>query len=318
MQYTNLNNIPLPLAVFLATDDYDYEPNTISATTLLKPVKQIILSKRVNQDNLVDLSSLVSARMGSAIHTAIEKAWSNPSNALKKLGYPNHLIDNIVINPTSIKEGQIPIYMEQRSYKEVLGFKVSGKFDFVAEGKVQDFKSTSVYTYLNQTNKDKYMQQGSMYRWLNPDIIDEDEMNIHFIFTDWNKKDSLINPNYPNSRVLTQRLPLMSIDETDRFVKQKLTDIKTYIDKPEHEIPPCTDYDLWRKPTVYKYYKNPNSTRATKNYEHKSDAYLHYTKDGSVGIVKEVKGQVSACKYCPAISICKQAESLIQKGDLIL
>ena len=59
---------------------------------------------------------------------------------------------------------------------------------FVAEGKVQDFKSTSVYTYLNQTNKDKYILQGSIYRWLNEDTITRDTMDIHFIFTDWNKK----------------------------------------------------------------------------------------------------------------------------------
>lgn len=318
MKYTNMNNIPLPLAVFLATDDYDYEPNTISATTLLKPVKQIVLSKRVSLDDTIDIASLVSARMGSAIHTAIEKAWLNPQLAMRKLGYPENLIHSIVVNPTSVKEGQIPVYMEQRSYKEVLGFKVSGKFDFVAEGKVQDFKSTSVYTFLNQTNKDKYIQQGSIYRWLNPDIITKDEMVIHYIFTDWNKADSLKRADYPNNRVLSQRLGLMTVKETDKFVKDKLTLIKTYMDSDESEIPPCTDYDLWRKPTVWKYYKNPSSTKSTKNYDNKADAYIHYTNDGCIGLVKEVKGQVSACRYCSASTICKQAEQLINSGDLIL
>ena len=42
----------------------------------------------------------------------------------------------------------IPVYMEQRAYKELLGFKVSGKYDFVAEGKVQDFKSTSTFKHM--------------------------------------------------------------------------------------------------------------------------------------------------------------------------
>ena len=64
-RYTNQFNISLPLAVFLATDDYDYEPNVISVTSLLKPVRQLVLSKRVKPDEaLVDISGLVSARMG--------------------------------------------------------------------------------------------------------------------------------------------------------------------------------------------------------------------------------------------------------------
>lgn len=58
MQYTNTTNIPLPLAVFLATDDYDYQPDTISVTTLLKPIKQIILGRRLEKkiDLLISLA----------------------------------------------------------------------------------------------------------------------------------------------------------------------------------------------------------------------------------------------------------------------
>jgi hypothetical protein len=36
MRYTNASNIPPAVAVFLATDNYDYDPHTISATALLK------------------------------------------------------------------------------------------------------------------------------------------------------------------------------------------------------------------------------------------------------------------------------------------
>src|SRR5574343_669124 len=133
--------------------------------------------------------------MGSAIHAAIEKAWLTPKNALKALGVPNKIADNVMINPSKpmleLNPNAIPVYMEQRSYKQVGKYKVSGKFDFVAEGKVQDFKSTSVYTYLNQSNKDKYILQGSIYRWLNQDIITEDVMMIHYIVTDWSKAEAL-------------------------------------------------------------------------------------------------------------------------------
>lgn len=318
MQYTNLTNIPLPLAVFLATDDYDYVPNTISATTLLKPLRQIVLSKRLaKEDVTIDISSLVSARMGTAIHTAIEKAWSNPTNALKALNYPEKVYKNIVINPEKVEKGQIPVYMEQRSSKTVMGMTVSGKFDFVAEGKVQDFKSTSTYTYLNQSNVEKYQLQGSIYRWLNPEIITKDMMNIHYIFTDWSKLEAMKNKEYPQQRVLTQTIPLLSIEATDNWVRNKVKLIKLYEDTDERELPLCTDEELWRKPTVWKYYKNPsNTTKSTKNFDNYADAMKRFAEDGSIGLVKEVKGTVVACKYCPAFIACSQKDLYLENGDL--
>lgn len=318
MNYTNTSNIPLPLAVFLATDHYDYVPNVISATSLLKPVRQLILADRLSsEDNLVELSDMVSSRMGTAIHTAIEQAWLNPTKALKSLGYSDDIIQRIKVNPETVEENDIPVYMEKRSFKKVGNHTISGKFDFVAEGKVHDFKSTSVYGYLNQSNANKYILQGSLYRWLNPDIITKDEMLIHYIFTDWSKAESLRNSNYPKARVHSQKYNLLGLDEIEQFVKDKLELYDSMKHQQEKDIPYCTDEELWRKPTVWKYYKNANATRATKNFDNPSEAYALQQTSG-VGEVREVKGTVSACKYCPAFLLCSQKDELINSGDLIL
>lgn len=324
-QYTNQLQIPLALAVFLASDDYDYETGVISATSLIKPVRQLILPKRMKPEEIViDISSLVSSRMGSSIHSGIEKAWNDPVPALKALGYPKKVWENILINPTkevlARTPNAIPVYMEQRAYKEILGFKVSGKYDFVAEGKVQDFKSTSVYTYMNQTNVEKYILQGSIYRWLNPEIITEDTMMIHYIFTDWSKASALQNKDYPQSRVLTQRLKLLSVQETEQYILNKLTEYKHHLNSPENEIPHCSEEDLWRKESVWKYYKDPSKMtgRSTKNFDNRHDAYIRLAEDGNVGIVVEVRGQVNACKYCAAFNICTQKDEYLKSGDLVL
>jgi len=324
-RYSNQMNIPLPLAVFLATDDYDYDPTAISATALMKPIRQLILTKRVNpEDNPIDIAGLVSSRMGSAIHAAIEKAWLTPKNALKALGMSAKLIENVVINPSKplleLNPNAIPIYMEQRAYKQVGEYKVSGKFDFVAEGRVQDFKSTSVYSYLNQTNATKYSLQGSLYRWLNPDIIHKDDMVVNYIFTDWSAADAKQKPEYPQARVLTQRIPLISVEDTQAFVEAKLKQIEKYKDAKESDIPYCTDEDLWRKETVWKYYKHKDKTdgRSTKNFDSSADAYARLADDGYTGIVIEVKGQVVACRYCNAFSVCTQKDNYLLSGDLVL
>lgn len=330
-QYGNVSAVPLSLAVFLATDNYDHDddPHTISATALIKPVRQIVLSARVPQeDAVVDLINMVASRMGSAIHDAIERSWTGNHNAaLEALGYPKKVIDKIRINPTREQlqdlaaDGveSIPIYLEQRAYKTVGKFKISGKFDFVGDGRVEDFKTTSTYTAINNTNDVKHILQGSLYRWLNPEIITKDEMAIQFIFTDWSKAKAMQDPKYPQNRIQQRVHGLKSIAETQAFVERKLAQITQYWDADEEEIPYCTDEDLWRSEPVFKYYKNPASTkRSTKNFENKHDATLRYIEDGSVGIVKEVPGQATACKYCPAFSVCTQKDQLIASGDLIL
>lgn len=316
MIYTNNHKIPLPLAVFLATNDYDPH-QSISATSLIRPLRQLILSQRVI-NNSIDISSLVSARMGSAIHTAIEQAWKEPQNALQALGYTDDVISRIRINPSleelTEQSNIIPVYMEQRSYKEINGYMISGKYDFVAEGRVHDFKSTSVYTYLNQSNVEKYQLQGSIYRLLNPEIITDDYMYIHYIFTDWSKVNSY-KPNYPQSRVLSQKIPLLSIEDTQAYIESKLQQYDYYKDLPETSLPLCSDNDLWRKPTVWKYYKNPSARVSTKNFDNPSQAYALQQSKGC-GEVREVKGLVSACKYCPAFDLCSQKDILIQNGEL--
>lgn len=321
--YTNLSSVPLSLAVFLATDNYDYDSDTISATSLIKPVRQLILGSRVNDtESSVDLTSMVASRMGSAIHDAIERAWiHNYGNAMQALNYPQRIIKRVLINPKpeQVKEDSIPIYLEQRAYKQVGNYTISGKFDFVAEGRVEDFKTTSTYTAINKTNDDKYRLQGSLYRWLNPEIITKDEMAIQFIFTDWSAAKAKTEPNYPQQRVQQRILPLHPVAEIDKFVKTKLALIEQYKDAAEENIPFCSDEDLWRSAPVFKYYKNPEKmTRSTKNFETKQEAMLRNAEDGGTGMVVERPGQVTACKYCKAFSVCTQKDILINQGDLTL
>ena len=324
-KYANTSSVPLSLAVFLVTDNYDrdQDESTISATALIKPLRQIVLSARVPEDMTpVDLVNLVPSRMGSAIHDAIERSWKdNYPNALAILGYPKRVIEKIRINPKpeELTDGVIPIYMEQRAKKTVGKFTVTGKYDFIGDGRVEDFKSTSTYTATNNTNDEKYIWQGSIYRWLNPQIITKDEMAIQFIFTDWSKAKAMADPKYPQQRIQQRILPLKSIQETDAFVTRKLNQIEQYWGATEEQLPPCTDTDLWRSEPVFKYYKNPEKrARSTKNFDNRHDAQLRYIEDGSVGIVVEQPGQVTACKYCPAFAVCSQKDALIASGDLVL
>lgn len=321
--YSNVSDVPLSLAVFLATDSYDHDSSTISVTSLIKPLRQLILGSRASQtDTFVDLSTMVASRIGTAIHDGIEKAWlSNHKEAMALLNVSQRIIKRVLINPKpeELNDESIPIYLERRSYKQIGNHTISGKFDFVADGRVEDFKTTSTYTAINNTNDDKYILQGSLYRWLNPDIITKDEMAIQFIFTDWSGMRAKTEPNYPQKKIQQRILPLKSIAETDAFVRNKISQIEQYKDAVETNLPLCTDTDLWRSTPIYKYYKNPEKTaRSTKNFDTKQEAMLRNAEDGGRGMVVERPGQVTACKYCSGFSVCSQKDILIAQGDLTI
>jgi len=311
------------MAVYLATDRYDYnnDPNTISVTSLLKPIRSIVLSMTKKIDVDMDISGLIASKVGTAVHDGVEYAWTkNYKNALRRLGYPQKIIDKITINPPEPTKG-IDVYLEQRASKKIGKWTISGKFDAICDGHLSDVKTTSCYSYITKSNDTKYIQQGSIYRWLNPDLVTNDNLNIEFLFTDWNQKRAMIEKDkgYPRNKILTYKLPMMSLPDTQIFVERKLQEIEHYLEDPTRELPQCTPEDLWVKESHWKYYKNPlKMTRATKNFDNANEAYSRMAKDGSVGKVIEVRGEPTFCKYCPALTVCTQAEGFILNGSLIL
>jgi hypothetical protein len=326
---TNTKNIPLSLAVWLAHDTYDSNPDPtyISATMLLRPTKQVILAKRVPAEDTQDISDVIASRVGTAIHDAIEKTWDNHNwlNGLVNLGYPEDMIKRIIVNPTEEEMGKaelngwplIPIHLEQRRVREFKGYKIGGKFDMIVDGQLEDHKSTKTWGYMNGSNVEDYTKQSSIYRWLNEDIVSHETFKINYIFTDYVAAKARIDPNYPQNQIIQKEYPLMSIDETETFIENRLSLIDLYKDKEEDLIPACTDEELWRSDPTYKYYKNPQKmSRSTKNFDNLADANIRLAEDGNVGIVVTVPGEVRRCNYCPGASICKQRQSYIDSGLL--
>lgn len=320
MKITNVHDVSLPLAVWLMYDEYDYvkEENYISATSLLKPLKHIVMAHRVDKSTLsMDVMDLVASRMGTGLHDSIEKAWRQDHvGLLKKLGYPAAVAEAVVINPTPEDFAKmpdlIPVYIEQREMKRIGKWLVGGKFDIVTEGLLQDFKSTSTYTWTSGGRSDEHKLQGSIYRWLNPEKIKEDIIRINYIFTDFMK--ALVKPgsNYPEHRIMHKDIELMSVAETEQWIARKLSLVEKYWDAPESEIPECTDEELWKSDPVFKYYSDPvkakePGARSTKNFTDMMEARQHQAKAGK-GTIVTVPGEVKRCNYCPVASICKQRE----------
>lgn len=327
MRLTNNLDISLLLAVWLVDDNYDYgageafEKPYISVTTLMKPLKQIILARRIAPEDVQeDVSDYISRGLGHTIHDGIEKAWThNYARNLRKLGVPQSVIDRVRINPTDEERIDnphiIPIYLEQRGYREFDGFVIGGKFDAVAEGHVEDNKSTSAFGWVYGTRDEENQLQGSLYRWIDDarpvKWITEDFMRVNYIFTDWQKAAAKQNPKYPQKRVEHKDIALLDLATTELFVKHKLQQIRKYENAPESQLPECTDEELWRSEPKFKYYSDPEkakdpSARSTKNFETLSDANQFLSEKGGKGVVITVPGEVKRCPYCAGAPICQQ------------
>lgn len=319
---TNTHNVSLSMAVWLAYTEYDDGstdfPNedVISATSLLRSPKQLILSKRVPMKEVRrDVMDEFSSAHGHALHDSIEKAWMSSENSMKRLGIPKKIRESIKINPDpkTVTEDDTPVYLEKRAFKRVTvdgnTFVISGKFDQVIDGLLCDVKKTGVYTLIAGTKDDDYALQGSIYRWLNSDIITSDDIMIQFIFTDWKAGDVKRIEGYPPNPVYEYRVPLMSLAQTESWIIKRIRRLVAEQGMHQDQMTPCTEKELWMTPTKYKYFTSETNKKATKVSENLAELTLLKNEKGK-GVIRTFPGEPRACKYCAAKSICNQTKEL--------
>lgn len=305
--------LPLPVQVWLAADAYEGKnDNThISATTLIKDSHKIVLENQIgNELDISDegLLNMFASRRGTAIHSALENVWTNDNlrnKALDALGL-KELKERIVINKHKENPNQIEIWLEQRSYKTIDDMTINGQFDMVMDGQVVDYKNTSVFTYMHGSKIEDYKLQGSIYRWLNPNLITDDKIKIIYIMHDWTSRDAKINPNYPQMPIIAVDYDLYSLDYTENFIKNKIQEIKN------GGAPECVA-SLKLSDPVWQYFSKSDSKKAAKNFTNQADAN-HYVMTKGKGFIKMKPQKATGCKYCKARSICKQYADLLLQG----
>lgn len=327
-EYTNQFDIPLLMSAWMMSDEYDYidDPKYISATSLMRPIKEQILSKRIDDQDLIqvkDISDLAPSSLGNAVHSAVERVWLVPhlrNKALLRMGYSKEDIDNILVNPTDEEIGDNPdaitLFFEQRQKKKVLGYTIGGKYDAILSGVLHDVKTTSAYAWVHGTRDEDFIIQGSIYRWLNPDKVTEDFIRICFYFTDWSKAGTS-NPDYPDARAKYRDYKLMSIADTEKWVKERVQQRIKLADADESELPECTDADVWLSETSYRYFSDPTKVngRATRVFKDHDEAMAHWQSAGKGVVIATVPIANKCQKYCNAFTVCKQKDNFAHKEE---
>jgi len=290
--YQNYEHIHPLIRAMLIYNSYDYDDreNVISTTSITKPTQMLVL-ERANKDadRYIDIEGLIPSVGGTALHTHLE-------SALKFISKPEnkHLWEKIGVP----EPDELYLEIEQRKEVEIDDYIISGKFDVMymykdSKWQLGDLKSLSVWAVMIDLEKKKqdWALQLSIYRYLNQDKEIEDTAMIMCWFTDWSKSESRRKTEYPNSRLETYEVKLMSLEETEDYLKKRIADVKSglinYIRTDGEDTGfRCSEQELWQRKGGWAYYAKATNKKATKIYDTEEEARraLSKAKDNSVSI----------------------------------
>jgi hypothetical protein len=275
MKWTNLYNLPAPLAEAIKNDPYE-KVGDISVTGLNQPPQLRQLRLRHDAEVEEDVSDHIWRFFGQLGHGLIERFNSDA-----------HLA-------------------EERLTENVRGWVLSGKFDLYdpAAKKLSDYKFTSVYAFLLGA-KIEWERQLNVYRWmLERAGFPVEQIEIVAILRDWNRRRSKMEADYPPAASLTVEIPLWPMEKTAAEVERLVEIHQAATLMPDEELPTCTPEDRWAKPTTYAVKKH-GAKRAQRVFE---DRAVADALAKELGMEVEMRpGEDTRCEdYCPVKQFCAQ------------
>lgn len=290
MRITNNAKLPMPF-VRMAEDNYISTPKRYSVTTLLKPVREILLKRRYEQEYEQDCSDMIWLLFGKAVHAILEQYGTGESEFVE----------------------------ERLDCKLDNGYTISGIIDFydIDKGEIVDYKTASVWKVLYKDYSD-WKKQGLMYAWLLKQYaLPCDKVAFYAILKDWQKAKAQFTPDYPKSPVEKVEFYVtdQELEETDQFIRAKINEIIQYEDKPDEELPLCSLEDRWNDGDKFAVMKKGRKTalRVLDTLE-EAEAYKE-EKDGDY--IETRKGTDKKCiDYCLCCTKCAYWQSLQEEKEI--
>lgn len=268
------------------------DPNVYSVTTLLNDPKEIILSRRHSEEIVIDVSKMVWAIFGTAVHHVMELA-NTPSEIIdlrnkfdhffvnrlhKHRGNEKELFDNLwkelyadVVRTQAINYNEQQM-VEKRLYGDFMTKRLSGQADNIKlyKQRITDYKVTTAWQYTHLYDFDesntleKYKLQINSLAWLleknNYGRMTSGE--ILMIFRDWSKYQLITDytKRYPDANIKMVQIEVLPKSYIENYWEEKLQKIIDYEKLPDDDIPPCSPQARWQKGITYKAFKKGNKT----------------------------------------------------------
>ncbi len=278
MKINNKLNLPQPF-VDAVTREYEYKDKQYSVTTILKDIREILLTRRHHNEIEQDVADMIWLILGTATHSVLENS----------------------------KEADAE-FKEEHFVEEVQnGYKLSGQADLynIETKTVTDYKTCSVWKVIYNDWED-YRKQLLMYAWAFKKMgFEVDKGEIIAIIKDHSKTKAKVDSNYPQYPVHKKVFEFSENDyeEIEEFIKNKFSEIEQFENTPDNELPLCSEESRWNDGDKYAVKKEGNK-RALRVYDTLEDAEAHLKQDESLELEIR-KGEDKKClEYCSCCEFC--------------
>jgi hypothetical protein len=125
---------------------------------------------------------------------------------------------------------------------------ITGAFDLVYDKRhMYDLKNTSCWKAMFGDKFD-WAAQSNIYRWMynNDRGITLDALSIVALLRDWNKNQMFRSgPKYPRYPAVEFKMPVWDLDESFKFMEDRVNLMIKYEDTLDDDLPECTYEEMW-------------------------------------------------------------------------
>ena len=278
MRITNNANLPKPIED-AAKSDYTYTPKRYSVTSLLKPTRQLLLTRRHNDEIEQDCADMIWMLFGQAVHKLLEEKGDAAE---------------------LFKEEKLVVALDN-------GYTISGILDLynIDTGEVADYKTCSTWKVIYGDYED-WRKQGLMYAWLlRKNNLPCKKVVFYALMKDWSKPDVRKKHDYPKQSCVRVEYDVTeeSLAEIDRYIQDKMADVIANESVADEALPLCPAEDRWNTGTKYAVMKKGRKT-AMRVCDSREDALVWREENGG-DYIEERQGEDKRCKdYCSCCAFC--------------
>jgi hypothetical protein len=270
MKITNKLNLPVGFVKAVSTEKHN-APGSLSATTLIQGVKQIILTDRYWDLLEDDVSDRIWAIFGSAVHSILQSEGEY----------------NFTEQKMSHKMGDITVTGQIDNYDMKHGF-------------IDDYKTASVVKVKFGDFSDWYLQ-GMIYAWLlRKNGFKAERCRFIALLKDHSKTDAMRDYQYPQNPVYVYEFPVtpQGLFKIGIYIKNKIDEYKRCLILSDNDIPSCTPEERWDRPPKFAVMKN-GGKRAVRLFDTKEEANQLLDVKGEGHYIVSRKGESVKCQsYC--------------------
>jgi len=260
--------------------DYVPSPGRFGVLDLIGP--PLIRKLRIEHwdDILVEVEDLTAMLLGSGFHLLMEK----------------HSRDAIAEEKVELPYGE---------------FVIAGKVDLRTKEVIQDFKVTSVWSFVFG-DKPEWEAQLNVYRYMLWKKYGEvpDKLQVIAIFKDWVRSKSESASDYPAAPMMGLNIPVWSLEDAEKYIDDRMNTHLT--------IKECTPFERWTRPTTYAVKKRGRkSALRVLNSLEEAQAWLE--KNGGDSIETRIGEDVRCKWYCPVRDFCpykKEKDNATEEDDV--